>query len=441
MFDYNTRLVMISSTLLGIIAGVVGVYLLLRRKSLIADTICHAALPGLAASFLVQIFMGGNGRSLFGLLVGAALSGGLSAVAVSVLGRVTKLKPDAILGIVLSVFFGVGMTLFSVIQQIPDQMGAGLETYILGKSASIINSDLQMIVAASLFVTGLVWLTRKELQILCFDPLFASASGWPAGMLDAMLLGAVLVVVIVGASVVGVILVVALMVTPPVAARFWTNRLSPTILISALIGGLSGIAGTLISLYGERLPTGPCIVLVATGCFVLSLFFGIEKGILWRYWTARKRRALSDVEHVLRSIYELLETRGTPPQQHGQIRSAPVDLASLKQMRTWGKTRLSSVVRTLASKGWITINPVGDVILTAGGIQESLKSVRRHRLLEIYFSNLAVLSPAALDRGADALEHDLDDDMLAALEQEFFAQGQAIQIPESVHPIPATNSN
>ncbi|MCU0718848.1 MAG: metal ABC transporter permease [Pirellula sp.] len=441
MFDYNTQLVMISSTLLGIIAGVVGVYLLLRRKSLIADTICHAALPGLAASFLVQIFLGGSGRSMFGLLVGAALSGGLSAIAVSVLGRVTKLKPDAILGIVLSVFFGAGMTLFSVIQQIPDQMGAGLETYILGKSASIINSDLQMIVAASLFVTGLVWLTRKELQILCFDPLFASASGWPAGMLDAMLLGAVLVVVIVGASVVGVILVVALMVTPPVAARFWTNRLNPTILISALIGGLSGIAGTLISLYGERLPTGPCIVLVATGCFVLSLFLGAEKGILWRYWTARKRRGINDVEHVLRSIYELLETRGTPPQQHGQIRSAPVDLASLKQMRTWGKTRLSSVVRSLASKGWITMNPAGDVILTASGIQESLKSVRRHRLLEVYFSNLAVLSPAALDRGADALEHDLDDDMLAALEQEFLAQGQAIEIPESVHPIPATNSN
>lgn len=265
---------MISSTLLGIIAGVVGVYLLLRRKSLIADTICHAALPGLAASFLVQIFMGGNGRSLFGLLVGAAFSGGLSAIAVSILGSVTKLKPDAILGIVLSVFFGIGMTLFSVIQQIPDQMGAGLETYILGKSASIINSDLQMIVAASILVMGLVWLTRKELQILCFDPLFASASGWPAGTLDAMLLGVVLVVVIVGSSVVGVVLVVALMVTPPVAARFWTNRLNPTIFISALIGGLSGIAGTLISLYGERLPTGPCIVLVATGCFILSLFLG-----------------------------------------------------------------------------------------------------------------------------------------------------------------------
>ncbi|MFN7292223.1 MAG: metal ABC transporter permease, partial [Pirellula sp.] len=88
MFDYNTRLVMISSTLLGIIAGVVGVYLLLRRKSLIADTICHAALPGLAASFLVQVFLGGDGRSLFGRLVGAARSGGLSAGAVSVLGRV-----------------------------------------------------------------------------------------------------------------------------------------------------------------------------------------------------------------------------------------------------------------------------------------------------------------------------------------------------------------
>ncbi|XZE21788.1 iron chelate uptake ABC transporter family permease subunit [Pirellulaceae bacterium SH449] len=441
MFDYNTRLVMISSTLLGIIAGVVGVYLLLRRKSLIADTICHAALPGLAASFLVQIVWGGNGRSLLGLLLGASLSGASSVFAVSLLGRLTKLKPDAILGIVLSVFFGMGMVLFSVIQQIPDQMGAGLETYVLGKSASIIQSDLQMIIAASLFVTGLVWLTRKELQILCFDPLFTSAAGWPAGRIDAMLLGAVLVVVIVGASVVGVILVVALMVTPPVAARFWTNRLNPTIGISALIGGISGMAGTLVSLYGERLPTGPCIVLVATICFVFSLFLGLEKGIAWRFWTARRRRATSDIEHVLRSVYELLETRGSPPQQHGQNRSAPVDLASLKQMRTWEKTRLQTVVRRLEKRGWVTRNLAGDLILTASGIQESLKSVRRHRLLEVYFSNLAVLSPAALDRGADALEHDLDDDMLAELEREFLAQGQAIELPESVHPISATNSN
>ncbi len=223
----------------------------------------------------------------------AAVSGGISALAVSVLGRVTKLKPDAILGIILSVFFGAGMALFSVIQQVPDQMGAGLETYILGKSASIINSDLQIIVAASILVIGLVWLTRKELQILCFDPLFASATGWPTGFLDAMLLGVVLVVVIVGASVVGVILVVALMVTPPVAARFWTNRLNTTILVSAFKGGLSGIAGTLISLYGERLPTGPCIVLVCTACFVLSLLLGTERGLCGGYGRLESDEAIA----------------------------------------------------------------------------------------------------------------------------------------------------
>jgi manganese/zinc/iron transport system permease protein len=435
MFDYNTRLVMLSSGLLGVIAGIVGVYLLLRRKSLIADTICHAALPGLAVSFLVQIFLGGSGRSMLGLLLGAAISGAIGSLVVMGLGRFTRLKPDAILGIVLSVFFGLGMVLFSIIQQIPGQISAGLENFILGKAATIVTSDLQIIVVASVIVLLVVWFLRKELQLVCFDPLFAVASGWPSMFLDLVLLGAVLVVVIVGANVVGVILVVALMVTPPVAARFWTNNLNATLLLSALIGGLSGILGTLSSLYVESLPTGPCIVLIAAGFFGLSFFLGREKGLLWKAWQIRVQRANADIDHVLRSVFELLESRGVPPQPHGQTRSAPVELASLRQMRTWKRTRLTQVVQSLCSKGWATLNPTGDVVLTASGIQASLKSVRRHRLLEIYFANLADLSPAALDRGADALEHALDDDLLARLEREFLVQGKAIDLPESVHPI------
>ena len=117
MFDYNTTLVIQSAGLLGVIAGMVGVYLLLRKRSLIGDAICHAALPGLAIAFLTNVAWGGNGKSLVWLLIGAGLSGTAGSLAVLGLRRWSNLKEDAALGIVLSVFFGIGTALFSIVQQ------------------------------------------------------------------------------------------------------------------------------------------------------------------------------------------------------------------------------------------------------------------------------------------------------------------------------------
>ncbi|MBU6173716.1 MAG: metal ABC transporter permease [Planctomycetes bacterium] len=438
MFDYNTRLVTISAGLLGCLAGAVGVYLLLRRKSLIGDTLCHAALPGIALSFLVQVACGGTGKNVLGLLAGAAFSGALGSLVVMLLGRFTRLKPDAILGIVLSVFFGLGMVLFSVVQKIPGYNAAGLENFILGKTASIVESDFWMILGSTAFVLLTLFLLRKELQLFCFDAAFAASKGWPVIALDMTLLTAVLLVVIVGANVVGVILVVALMVIPPSAARFWTQRLSRTIMISSLIGGLAGVTGTFGSLFIDRFPTGPAIVLSATFYFVVSLLFGSEKGFLWRAWSLYRQRYQADTEHVLRAIFELLESRGNAPNVVGQVRSEGVSVSALRSMRSWSPSRLKSSIDTICARGWATRNSVGEIQLTASGIQASVKAVRRHRLLELYFSNLANLSPAALDRGADALEHGLDDDLLATLEKEFIELGGIVDLPASIHPIPAS---
>ncbi|AMV35035.1 Manganese transport system membrane protein MntB [Pirellula sp. SH-Sr6A] len=435
MFDFNTRLVTISAGTLGCLAGAVGVYLLLRRKSLIGDTICHAALPGIALSFLLQVLAGGDGKSLLFLLLGAAISGGMGSLSVLVLGRYTKLKPDAILGIVLSVFFGFGMVLFSVVQQLPDGNAAGLENFILGKTASIVTLDFHMIWIATTLVLGMLVLFRKELQLLCFDSAFAAANGWPVSWLDLLLMTSVLLVVIVGANVVGVILVVALMVIPPVCARFWTEQLGRTVWLSAAIGGMAGVMGSLGSLWLERLPTGPSIVLAATFFFLLSFLFGTQKGILWKAWSHYLAQHRADTEHLLRAVFEVLESRGVAPQPHGQIRSEGVSPSALIQMGSWGGSRLRRTIDILCRKGLGNRNSQGDIVLTARGIQESTKAVRRHRLLEIYFSNLADLSPTALDRGADMLEHALDDDMLARLEAEFLPMENANRIPASVHPI------
>ena len=435
MFDYNTQLVILCAGLLGVIAGMVGVYLILRKRSLIGDTICHATLPGLAVSFLANVALGGDGKNLFWLLIGAGFSGAAGSLAVIGLRRWSNLKEDAALGIVLSVFFGIGMALFSIVQQSPQGNSAGLENFILGKTASIVANDAKTIVISSLIVVSVLVLFRKEMRLLCFDPLLASAQGWPVLMMDLLLLSCVLVVVIVGANVVGVILVIALLVIPPASARFWTHSLPTTIIISASIGASSGIVGALGSLFLDRIPTGAAIVLSATGFFSLSLLFGTKRGLIWRAWTLGQQRTRTDQEHVLRAIFELLESQGKSPQVHGQSRSDSVLISDLVRMRAWSPSRLKSAVSRLRSQGWLTLNTEGTATLTASGIQQSFRAVRRHRLLELYFSRWADLSPDAIDRGADYTEHALNDDLLAELEKDAIVMGDSIELPRSVHPI------
>jgi manganese/zinc/iron transport system permease protein len=349
---------------------------------------------------------------LIWLLAGAAVSGTAGSLSVIALRRWTNLKEDAALGIVLSVFFGVGMALFSIVQQFEQGNAAGLENFILGKTASIVASDAITICIASTVVVAVLLLFRKELKLLCFDTTLASAQGWPVLMMDLLLLGCVLIVVIVGANVVGVILVIALLVIPPASARFWTHSLPMTILISASLGAGAGVTGALSSLLIDRVPSGAAIVLAASSFFAISMLLGTKRGLLWRAWNIGRQRTKTDQEHLLRSIFELLEAKGNAPQAHGQMRSESVLLSELGRMRSWSSSTL-----------------------TASGIQQSFRAVRRHRLLELYFARWADLSPDAVDRGADYTEHALDDDLLAELEKDAIVMGDSIELPKSVHPI------
>jgi manganese/zinc/iron transport system permease protein len=168
--DYNTRLVILGCAMLGAACGLVGVFLLLRKRSLIADAICHASLPGIAIAFFVSLAFGGQGRQPLVLLAGAALSGCLGALAVMALRRFTQLKEDAALGIVLSVFFALGMVLLSLVQQTESGNAAGLEGFIYGNTAGIVAQDAKLIAIVCGMVCAGVLLLRKELQLLCFDP-------------------------------------------------------------------------------------------------------------------------------------------------------------------------------------------------------------------------------------------------------------------------------
>jgi len=433
--DYNSRLVIFGCALLGSVCGLVGVFLLLRKRSLIADAICHASLPGIAIGFFASLTLGGQGREPLILLASAAISGILGAFSVMALRRYTLLKEDAALGIVLSVFFSLGMVLLSLVQQTESGNAAGLEGFIYGNTAGIVAQDAKLLALVCVLVTAGVLMLRKELQLLCFDPVYAAAQGWPVLRLDLILMGFVILIVILGTSIVGVLLVVAMVVIPPAAARFWSDRLGRNLITSSFIGSAAGVLGALSSWSIEHLPSGASMVLCAAGLFIVSMLFGTRHGLVWDYSRRIQARSQADQEHLLRAIYELLEADQKAPAMHGQIRSDAVDFSRLENILGWTSRHLERVCNSSVGKGWLVKRGQNSLILSTSGIQQSHRAIRRHRLLELYFSRWADLSPDAIDRCADYTEHTLDDELLARLERDAMDVGKRIDPPPSIHPV------
>ena len=218
--DYNTRLVVICTILLGCACGLMGGFLLLRKRSLMGDMLSHATLPGVGLAFMLAVSLGGNGKSLPILLMGAAFSGVLGCWAVLCIRNHTRIKDDAAMGIVLSVFFGAGVAVLGLIQTMPDGSAAGLESFIYGKTASMVASDFQILVIVTISVLICSLLLFKEFRLLCFDEAFAAALGWPVKFLDVLLLALVTAVTVAGLQAVGLILIIAFLITPAAAARF-----------------------------------------------------------------------------------------------------------------------------------------------------------------------------------------------------------------------------
>ena len=277
---YNTSLVLFGAGLLGAGAGAVGVFVLLRKRSLVSDAISHATLPGIVLAFMLGAWLLGDGRALWLLLLGAAISAGVGVLAVEWMTRYTRLSEDAAIGTVLSTFFALGIVLLTLIQSMNIGGQAGLSDFILGSTAGLVRSDAIMIALASVSV-GLVLIVKlKDFTLLCFDPSFAKAWGMNVVGLDRLLLLLLLAIVVIGLKTVGLVLVIALTIIPPVAARFWTDRVGPMVLIAAGIGGIGSYVGAAFSSIAADLPTGGLIVLTLFAVFFLSLLAAPHRGVL-----------------------------------------------------------------------------------------------------------------------------------------------------------------
>jgi manganese/zinc/iron transport system permease protein len=429
--DYNVRIVVLGATLLGCAAGMVGSFTLLRKRALMGDALSHATLPGIVIAFILATQLGGSGKSMPILMAGATISGLLGVCTILAMVHLTRLKEDTALGSVLSVFFGAGVALMSVSQQMQRGHSAGLESFIYGKTASMGMADTQMIAAAAAVCIVASTVLFKELKLLCFDDDFARARGFPITSLDVTLMGLVVLVTIVGLQAVGLILMIALLIIPAASARFWTERLGRMFLISGGIGTLSGWLGASVSALFSKLPSGAMIVLVCASLFCVSMVFGSARGLLVR---ARNRLRLNravDRQHLLRALYELLETSTPSPVSRGsRHRRQTVGIDALLRKRSWSKNRLLREVRR-SQRGEL-VEWVGDRLkLTRRGRVEAARLTRQHRLWELYLINYAEVAPAQVDRDADAIEHVLAPEIVSELES--LLEREQASVPASPH--------
>lgn len=276
---YNAALVAIGAALLGVSAGSVGTFLFLRKRALVSDAVAHATLPGVGIAFIVMTAMGGSGRDLIGLLLGSAITAGIGLYLVEWIARRTRLAEDAAIGAVLSVFFGFGIVLLTVIQTMSAGRQAGLESFLLGSTAGMLFQDAVTIALGGAAAVLAVFVLRRPMTLVAFDPGFAAASGIDVRWIDLAMMGLVMAVTVIGLKLVGLILIVAMLIIPPVTARFWTDRTDRVAWIAGLIGGASGYFGAALSASAPSLPTGPIIVLACFAMFVFSLLFAPNRGV------------------------------------------------------------------------------------------------------------------------------------------------------------------
>ena len=273
--DHTFLVVSMGSAALGVASGAVGSFAVLRKQSLLGDGVSHAALPGVAAAFLITGI-----RSSGILLLGALLSGILAALLISVITKCSKVKFDAALAAVMSGFFGLGTVLLTCAQKLPNAAQSGLSTFIYGQASAMLEDDVIFITALSAVLIALILIFWKEFKLFCFDRDFSVQSGFSEKKISLLISFMTVVTVILGIQTVGVVLMSAMLIIPAAAARQWSDRLFANIILAAFFGGLSGVVGALVSGLEQGIPTGPAIVIAASAIGAMSLLFAPRRGVV-----------------------------------------------------------------------------------------------------------------------------------------------------------------
>lgn len=399
----NVRYVVFGSVLLSISSAVVGCFTFLKKKALLGDVISHSVLPGICISFLIT-----GTKNPIALVIGAFVSGWLSILALDYIVKNSKIKEDTATGLSLSVFFGIGILLLTYIQHSGNSAQTGLDSFLFGKAAALVGTDLIAFAVIGIIILIVVYLFYKEFKLLAFDPAFAQAVGVPVKRMEVLLTSITVLAVVTGIQAVGVVLMAAMLITPAAAARFWTDRLSRMLLIASGFAMFSGVAGAYVSYASPSMPTGPWIVMILSFIAIFSFFIAPEKGIVMKLVKRKliKRQLLE--ENLLKSFYKIGELNDDF--------EAPVQNEAIIEMRRFTPEQLNSGLKRLANQGFIK-RENKKWILTPEGLQKGMRIVKLHRLWELYLTKYLQIAPDHVHEDAETIEHVITPEIEKRLEK------------------------
>ncbi|TYS11070.1 iron chelate uptake ABC transporter family permease subunit [Bacillus subtilis] len=378
----NTQWVLAGTLLLGAASGVLGSFVLLRKQSLIGDAMAHSALPGVCLAFL---FTGQKSLPFF--LLGAAIAGLLGTWCIQLIPRLSKTKEDSAIGIVLSVFFGVGIILLTYIQQQGTGSQSGLDSFLFGQAASLVRQDIMLIAGISAVLLLLCVVFFKEFTLITFDLAFAKGLGMPVRFLNGLLSCLIVCAVVIGLQTVGVILMAAMLITPAIAARYWTERLTRMMVIAGFIGGVSGVAGTLLSTTMKGMATGPLMILSATIIFLFSMICAPKRGLAAKAIRLIRLRRKTSRDQVLLTIYEQYEKN-----------DLYVTAEGVRKKKRLSPSLCHKVLNELEKERCIVRVENGIWQMTRAGIEKGYHIALKHRMYEVYLMHEMELANIEFDQ-------------------------------------------
>lgn len=380
---------LITCSLIGTMYGVLGCFIVLRNMSLIGDALSHAILPGVFFAFLFF------GYSTIGFFLGSVTAGLLTALLITWIQQNIKTKNDAAIGIVFTLMFSIGVIGISWLNN-EGGVHLDLKDFLIGNIMGVGDSDIIMTLLITIYTVGSVALFYRYLFITTFQSVIASTMGISTKLVHYFLMLMLSFAIVAGLKVVGVILVVALLITPSSTALLLSNKLKHVVVISAALGLFSSILGLVLSIIYNT-PPGPAMVLVAATLYFLAALFAPEKGLVVRSIRSYRQRQKIEREDILRQAIK------HSPEN-------PLTIAKLTNRLGLKGKKLRKHLNQMSDNGVLLLGK--EIALTAKGVGQAQSLVRAHRLWESYQVQHMGLTEGQIHDEADRLEHHLTDELL-----------------------------
>lgn len=387
---------LIASSMVGIMCGVLGCFIVLRNMALIGDALAHAILPGVVFAFMI------TGYSVLGFFVGSALAGLLAAVLMTWIQQNANTKNDAAIGIVFTAMFSIGVMGISKISK-SDGVHLDMKDFLFGNVLGVGDEDLYLTTAVTVFVLGSIAVFYRYLFATTFQPVIAKTMGISVKTVHYFLMLLLSFAVVASLRTVGIILVVAMLITPASTALLLSNRLQNVLAIAAVVGLISSVLGLLLAIAFNTTP-GPAMVVVSTTIYVLAVFFAPKQGLVFRFFQKRSLAQKIRREDILKQSLKLSA-------------STIVSKEQLSDRLGMTVQKLEGGLKDLIRKGLMSKNGLA-YVLTSTGKASAEKLVRAHRLWETYLVQQMGLTEEQIHDDAEKYEHLLTEEILDNMDKD-----------------------